>query len=154
MDTHKEACVSDSRSYSPEDVEEAKDSIRREADAVRQEFDQLREAYKPVRDDGPMAGWTEYQQVRRSKGWPGLLFVLDRLQTLIEQDDQWKRGYREGLRRFLTDRMWEMEPRKAAPDPNAEPEPTDAEKAAKEKGDRLLAELKAREAQKRKLRGW
>ena len=29
-----------------------------------------------------------------------------------------------------------------------------AEKAAKEKGDRLLAELKAREAQKRKLRGW
>ena len=80
--------------------------------------------------------------------------MLDRLQTLIEQDDQWKRGYREGLRRFLTDRMWEMEPRKAAPDPNAEPEPTDAEKAAKEKGDRLLAELKARETQKRKLRGW
>lgn len=152
MDTHKEARVP--HPYSPEDVEEAKDGIRREADAVRAEFDELREAYKAVRDDGPMAGWPEYQQARRSKGWPGLLFVLDRLQTLIEQDDQWKRGYKEGLRRFLTDRMWEMEPRKAAPAPNAEPEPTDAEKAAKEKGDRLLAELKAREAQKRKLRGW
>ena len=154
MDAHKEACASGPRPYSPEDIEEAKSGIRREAEAVRQEFDQLREAYKPVRDDGPMAGWPEYQQARRSKGWPGLLFVLDRLQTLIEQDDQWKRGYKEGLRRFLTDRMWEMEPRKAAPAPNAEPEPTDAEKALKEKADRMLAELKAKEAQKRKIRGW
>ena len=150
---HKEACVSDPRSYSPEDVEEAKDGIRREADAVRAEFDELREAYKAVRDDGPMAGWPEYQQARRSKGWPGLLFVLDRLQTLIEQDDQWKRGYKEGLRRFLTDRMWEMEPRKAAPAPNAEPEKTAEDKALDEKIAKMRAEMKAKEAARKKARG-
>lgn len=153
MDTHKETCVSDPRSYSPEDVEEAKDGIRREADAVRAEFDELREAYKAVRDDGPMAGWPEYQQARRSKGWPGLLFVLDRLQTLIEQDDQWKRGYREGLRRFLTDRMWEMEPRKAAPALNAEPEKTAEDKALDEKIAKMRAEMKAKEAARKKARG-
>ena len=151
MDTHKEACAP--RPYSSEDVEEAKDGIRREAEAVRQEFDQLREAYKPVRDDGPMAGWPESQQVRRSKGWPGLLFVLDRLQTLIEQDDQWKRGYREGLRRFLTDRMWEMEPRKAAPALNAEPEKTAEDKALDEKIAKMRAEMKAKEAARKKARG-
>lgn len=154
MDTHKEACAHGPVFYSPEDVEEAKDGIRREAEAVRQEFDQLRDAYRPVRDDGPMAGWTEYQQARRSKGWPGLLFVLDRLQTLIEQDDQWKRGYKEGLRRFLTDRMWEMEPRKAAPAPNAEPEKTAEDKAVDEKIAKMRAELKAKEAAKKKARGW
>ena len=154
--THKEeACVSVPNFYSPEDIEEAKDSIRREADAEREEFEQLREAYKPVRDDGPMAGWPEYQQVRRSKGWPGLLFVLDRLQTLIEQDDQWRRGYKEGLRRFLTDRMWEMEPRKAAPDPNAEPEKTAEDKALDERIAKMRAEMKAKEAARKKaLRGW
>jgi len=139
--------------YSPEDVEEAKDGIRREAEAERQEFDQLREAYRAVRDDGPMAGWPEYQQARRSKGWPGLLFVLDRLQTLIEQDDQWKRGYKEGLRRFLTDRMWEMEPRTAAPAPNAEPEKTAEDRALDEKIAKMRAEMKAKEAARKKARG-
>jgi len=153
MDTHKEACAP--RPFSPEDVEEAKDGIRREAEAVRQEFDELREAYKAVRDDGPMAGWPEYQQARRSKGWPGLLFVLDRLQTLIEQDDQWKRGYKEGLRRFLTDRMWEIEPRKAAPAPNAEPEKTAEDRALDEKIAKMRAEMKAKEAARKKAaRGW
>lgn len=150
---HKEARAP--RPYPSEDVEEAKDGIRREAEAVRQEFDQLREAYKAVRDDGPMAGWPEYQQARRSKGWPGLLFVLDRLQTLIEQDDQWKRGYKEGLRRFLADRMWEMEPRKAAPDPNAEPEKTAEDRALDEKIAKMRAEMKAKEAARKKaMRGW
>lgn len=135
--------------FSPEDVEEAKDGIRREADAVRQEFEQLREAYKAVRDDGPMAGWPEYQQARRSKGWPGLLIVLDRLQTLVEQDAQWKRGYKEGLRRFLTDRMWEMEPRKDAPAPGQDPEPTDEEKAVQERIERLRAKMKADEEERK-----
>ncbi len=153
VNTHKEACAP--CPYSPEDVEEAKNGIRREAESVRQEFDQLREAYKAVRDDGPMAGWPEYQQARRSKGWPGLLFVLDRLQTLIEQDGQWKRGYREGLRRFLADRMWEMEPRKAAPDPNAEPEKTAEDRALDERIAKMRAEMKAKEAARKKaMRGW
>ena len=147
LDTHKEACAP--RPYSPEDIEEAKDSIRREAGAEREEFEQLREAYKPVRDDGPMAGWPEYQQARRSKGWPGLLFVLDRLQTLIEQDAQWKRGYREGLRRFLTDRMWEMEPRKDALRPGQDPEPTDEDRAVQERIERMRAEMKAKEAERK-----
>jgi hypothetical protein len=131
--THKiygGACVSGPARYSQEDVMEAGDSVRREAGAIRQEFEELRDAYKAVRDDGPNAGWPEYQQARFSKGWPGLIFVLDRLQTLIEQDAQWKRGYKEGLRKFLINRMWEMEPRKeAGQDGQRE---TDEEKARRE----------------------
>lgn len=126
----QDVCVSGPARYSQEDMMEAGDSVRREAGAIRQEFEELRNAYKAVRDDGPNAGWPEYQQARFSKGWPGLIFVLDRLQTLIEQDAQWKRGYKEGLRKFLINRMWEMEPRKeAGQDGQRE---TDEEKARRE----------------------
>ena len=155
LHTHKiygGACVSGSSRYSQEDVMEAGDSVRREADAIRQEFDQLRDAYKPVRDDGPNAGWPEYQQARFSKGWPGLLFVLDRLQTLIEQDAQWKRGYKEGLRRFLTDRMWEMEPRKdAGQEPELTPEQEEAKRKVAEGRRRYEEKMAKLKEQKRKL---
>ena len=145
-------CVSGPVYYSQEDVFEASDNVKREAEAVRQEFDQLRDAYKPVRDDGPNAGWAEYQQARRSKGWPGLLFVLDRLQTLIEQDAQWRRGYKEGLRRFLTDRMWEMEPRKdAGQEPELTPEQEEAKRKVAEGRRRYEEKMAKLKEQKRKL---
>ena len=140
-----------------EDIEEASDAVRRDRQRGDYEFNMLRSEYDRARPEGPMAGRPEFMALYHSGEWPGLEEVLAGLNRLLEGDYQFiEKTYAPGLAKFLSQQLWKMAPRKPQPrqGQGQEPEPTDAEKAAKEKGDRLLAELKAREAQKRKLRGW
>ena len=140
---------------SAEDIEEARDAVQAERRRGDYEFNVLRSEYDRARPEGPMAGKPEFMALFHSQEWPGIEEILAGLNRLLEADYQFiEKTYTPGLAKFISQQMWKMAPRKPQPKQGQEPEPTDAEKAAKEKGDRILAELKAKEAQKRKIRGW
>ncbi len=107
------------RPMSEEDIELARESERREEEAMMQEFRTLRQEYNDVRREGPASGLDEWKALRFSPKFPGLDVILSGLDRLKREDANWKRGYPEGLPRFLRDRMWEMEPRR---DRNALPD--------------------------------
>jgi len=137
-----------------EDIEEARDAVRAERRRGDYEFSLLRQAYDEAKPEGQHSGRDEFLRLFNSPDFPGIDELLESVRQMVAADDQWRRGYVPKLENWLHEHMWTLKPRKPIAGTGVDPEPTDAEKAAKEKGDRLLAELKAREAQKRKLRGW
>lgn len=138
-----------------EDIEEAKVEIARDRQRGDYEFNLLRSEYDRARPEGPQAGRAEFMALFHSQAWPGLDELLAGLNRLLEGDYQFlDKTYTPGLAKFLSQQMWKMKPRKPQPKPGQEPELTDEEKAAKEKAARMLAELKTREAAKKKIRGW
>lgn len=75
------------------------------------EFLELREAWdRCARREEPLAGFAEYRQLKARREWPGLDRVLDAMQLLSGQDQQWLRGYAPGLAKFLRLRGWKKEP--------------------------------------------
>lgn len=138
-----------------EDIEEAKDALQRDRQRGDYEFNLLRSEYDRARPEGPQAGRAEFMALFHSQAWPGLDELLAGLNSLLEEDYQFlDKTYTPGLAKFLSQQMWKMKPRKPQPRPGQDSELTDEEKAAKEKAARMLAELKAREAAKKKIRGW
>lgn len=140
---------------SAEDIEEARDDVQAERRRGDYEFNILRSEYDKARPEGPMAGRQEFMALFHSQDWPGIDEILAGLNRLLEGDYQFiEKTYTPGLAKFLTQRMWQMAPRKPQPKPGQEPEKTEAEKAVDEKIAKMRADLKAKEAAKKKARGW
>lgn len=138
-----------------EDIAERQDAFRAQQKRGQYEFHVLRDAYDRVKPEAPQAGFPEFLRLYNSPEWrsDSLDEILAGLDALAKGDRQFlgEERYRPGLAKFLAQGMWRMKPR--SPE-GAEPELTDAEKATKAKADRMLAELKAKEAAKKKIRGW
>ena len=76
------------------------------------EFAELREFYdKNARPEGPGTGLAEFKQAKAARLWPGTARFCQAVADLAANDCEWLRGRRPGLRRFISERMWEMRPR-------------------------------------------
>ena len=68
-----------------------------------------------------MAGRQEFMALFHSQEWPGLDEILAGLNRLLEEDYQFLEGtYAPGLAKFLSQRMWRMEPRRPKPSASAQ----------------------------------
>ncbi len=132
---------------SGEGIDERRDGARAERRRGDYEFSLLRSEYDKARQEGPMAGRQEFLQLFGSPDFPGLDEILAGLQRLLEQDDQFRRGYAPGLSRFLRERMWAMRPR--APAGEKAQEETPEAQAAKKRLEELQAKLKAQKQNRR-----
>lgn len=140
--------------YSPEDIEEASDAVRRDRQRGDYEFNMLRSEYDRARPEGPMAGRAEFMALYHSGEWPGIDEILAGLSRLLEGDYQFiDKTYTPGLAKFLSQQLWKMAPRKPQPKPGQEPEKTAKDKALDEKIAKMRAEMKAKEAARKKARG-
>lgn len=138
---------------SGEELENARDAVQAERRRGDYEFGVLRSEYDKARQEGPMAGRQEFLQLFASQDFPGLDEMLAGLRRLLEQDDQFRRGYAPGLSRFLRERMWTMRPRAPAGQ-EREPERTPEELEAERKIAEMRARRKAREAERRQGKTW
>ena len=138
---------------SGEEIENARDAVQAERRRGDYEFSLLRSEYDKARQEGPMAGRQEFLQLFASQDFPGLDEILAGLQRLLENDDQFRRGYAPGLSRFLRERMWAMRPRAPAGQ-EREPERTPEELEAERKIAEMRARRKAREAERRQGKTW
>ena len=76
------------------------------------EFAELREFYdKHARPEGPGTGLAEFRQAKAARLWPGTARFCQAVADLAANDCEWLRGRRPGLKRFISERMWEMRPR-------------------------------------------
>lgn len=145
------ACASPAP-LSGEDIAEAKDAVRQERRRGDYEFSLLRSEYDKARQEGPMAGRQEFLQLFGSPDFPGLDEILAGLQRLLEQDDQFRRGFAPGLGRFVRERMWAMHPRAPAGEkPQGEtPEQEQSRREYQERKQAYLDGLKAKKAGRKK----
>ena len=142
------ACVPPaSPPLSGEDIAERQDAERAERRRGDYEFSLLRSEYDKARQEGPMAGRQEFLQLFGSPDWPGVDEILAGLQRLLEQDDQFRRGFAPGLGRFVRERMWAMAPR--APAGEKRPEASPDQEAAKKRLEELQAKLRAQKQNRR-----
>lgn len=76
------------------------------------EWRELREFYdRSARPEGPMTGFAEFKQAKAARLWPGTARFCAAVADLAANDCEWLRGRRPGLKRFISERMWEMRPR-------------------------------------------
>ena len=136
---------------SQEDVEEAKDDVRRDRQKGDYEFSLLRQEYDAVRQEGELSGRQEFLELYHSRDWPGLDEILAGLQALVEQDDPFRRGFGPGLGKFIAQRMWRMKPRLPSGSGTKASLTAQQREELEEKKRRIRAERKAKEAENRRI---
>lgn len=78
------------------------------------EFEELRELYdREGRSEGPLTGFVEYKALKKAKAWPGIARITQALMDFAANDDQWQRGIRPGLPKFLREQYWLKQPQAA-----------------------------------------
>jgi len=138
-----------------EDIEEARDAVRAERRRGDYEFSLLRQAYDEAKPEGQHSGRDEFLRLFSSPDFPGIDELLESVRQMVAADDQWRRGYVPKLENWLHERMWTLKPRKPIAGAGADPEPTAEDKAMDEKIAKMRAEMKAKEAARKKaLREW
>ena len=137
-----------------EDIEDARDAVRAERRRGDYEFSLLRQAYDEAKPEGQYSGRDEFLRLFSSPDFPGIDELLESVRQMAAADDQWRRGYVPKLENWLHERMWTLKPRKPIAGAGADPEPTAEDKALDEKIERMRAEMKAKEAARKKARGW
>jgi len=152
-DEGQRVCVSPAP-MNAEDIEEARDAVRAERRRGDYEFSLLRQAYDEAKPEGQHSGRDEFLRLFSSPDFPGIDELLESVRQMVAADDQWRRGYVPKLENWLHERMWTLKPRKPIAGAGADPEPTAEDKAMDEKIAKMRADLKAKEAAKKKARGW
>ena len=139
---------------SGEDIAERQDAVQSQRRRGDYEFSLLRDAYDAVKPEAPQAGYPEFLRLFNSPEWRSdtLDEILAGLDALKQSDRQFlgEERYRPGLAKFLSQAMWRMKPRPAE---GQEPEQTEEQKAVNDRIAKMRAEMKAKEAERKKLRG-
>ncbi len=133
---------------SPEDVEEAKEDVRRDRRKGDYEFSLLRQEYDSVRQEGELSGRQEFLELYHCPDWPGLDEILAGLHVLAEQDDPFRRGFAPGLGKFVSQRMWRMKPR--APAGSGSQKSVEQKAEFKAMREQFKAKREAQEAERRR----
>lgn len=78
------------------------------------DFVVVREAYDRAKQEGPLTGYDEYMELKRSGVWPGKEVVLDSISSWAATQ-KWTTGYAPGLKRFLAERQFMKRPMESQP---------------------------------------
>ncbi|MDY0204828.1 MAG: hypothetical protein RBR49_12000 [Desulfovibrio desulfuricans] len=113
------------------------------------DFQELRQFWdEHFRPEAPLAGFTEYKQLRAAKAYPGDSRIYEDLKARIDCQF-WDQGFAPGLAKYLRERAWLRPPSatsRASPAANAKHE-SQADRAARltyEAGMSVLAEMEQR----------
>lgn len=113
------------------------------------DFQELRQFWdEHFRPEAPLAGFTEYKQLRAAKAYPGDSRIYEDLKARIDCQF-WDQGFAPGLAKYLRERAWLRPPSatsRASPVANAKHE-SQADRAARltyEAGMSVLAEMEQR----------
>ena len=78
------------------------------------DFVSVREAYDRAKQEGPLTGYDEYMELKRSGVWPGKEVVLAAIASW-SATQKWATGYAPGLKRFLAERQFMKRPTESQP---------------------------------------